>query len=712
MLPRKKTLRVLCLSMAMAIVAGALISVPANAAGSVQAISGYTPPVTVNELPVTPKVKAVSSSTGKVTTTLLPTQSVKPFTLVGLTWTGLVSKGTEFRVRVRESGQWSAWFKLEFGEYQSVVENDGEGTKSRVGSDPLLTGLADGVEVIMENTSGVTPTDLKVTLINSQVTNQDRNIAAQSLEEPTNNIGFQARSLNSSAEAAVSPQGAVVPRPRIVSREEWGADETWREANPRMGTKVIAGIVHHTASTNNYTADQAPAQMRNLYAYFTKSLKYSDMGYNFLVDKFGTIYEGRDGCAVKDALTCDGPAMPSRGAHTAGFNQDTFGVSVIGNYDVLAPENPEAIVKSVSELVAWKIAPYGLDPNGTAKILSTDKTGSSKYKYGEYAVTKVITAHRDVGNTACPGRYLYPYMDEIRTRATKILIPVIRDLSVKPSNLDLVSSENVNVKVTVPATANWSIEVVNEATGLMVDAVSGVQTTTGPVDYVWNRTDQSGKPVPSGRYYVLVKATHKSMDLPKVRRFVTIASPPKILSKVSFTRVSPIKTKVTWEARTADITPVTSNEFRVSLDGKKTWSKWTRAKNPTLVTSRWKLGKTYFVELRSSNKIGKSIVVQKKYVVIPYSPPKPEAVTGFTFTQSKPNAVTASWSAKGGDYESLGFFTRVSINGGKWSAWTKTKNLDSFQVINTKPGDKVRILVVEKNLTGSSPTAVGRYTAK
>jgi hypothetical protein len=91
--------------------------------------------------------------------------------------------------------------------------------------------------------------------------------------------------------------------------------------------------------------------MRNLYAYFTKSLKYSDMGYNFLVDKFGTIYEGRDGCAVKDALTCDGPAMPSRGAHTAGFNQNTFGVSVIGNYDVLAPENPEAIVKSVSELL-------------------------------------------------------------------------------------------------------------------------------------------------------------------------------------------------------------------------------------------------------------------------------------------------------------------------------------------------------------------------
>jgi hypothetical protein len=202
------------------------------------------------------------------------------------------------------------------------------------------------------------------------------------------------------------------------------------------------------------------------------------------------------------------------------------------------------------------------------------------------------------------------------------------------------------------------------------------------------------------------------MDLPKARRFVTIASPPKILNKVSFTRISPIKTKVSWEARTAGITPVTSNEFRISLDGKKTWTKWTRATNTVLITSRWRLGKTYYVELRGRNQIGESKVVQKRYVVLPYSPPRPEAVTGFTFTQSKPNAATASWSAKGGDYESLGFFTRVSINGGKWTAWTKTKNLDSFQVINTKPGDKVRILVVEKNLTGSSPTAVGRYTAK
>jgi hypothetical protein len=119
-----------------------------------------------------------------------------------------------------------------------------------------------------------------------------------------------------------------------------------------MGTTLLAGIVHHTASTNSYTPEEAPAQMRNLYAYFTKSLNYADMGYNFLVDKYGTIYEGRSGCTYGDA-NCDSAAMPAQGAHTAGLNANTFGVSAIGNYDVLAPENPAAMVEST-------IQPLGL----------------------------------------------------------------------------------------------------------------------------------------------------------------------------------------------------------------------------------------------------------------------------------------------------------------------------------------------------------------
>lgn len=695
MLPRKKTLRVLCLLMAAGVGVNTLVTAPA------QAIIRYTPPVTIQE--ITPKFVTTSTSGLSKTVQVVAPTDTKLFSVVGLTWLGAVSADTVFKARVRESGKWSSWNELHFSDDHGVDLQSSEADGTRSGTDPFMTAEANAIEVVMTNKTGLAPKDLRVDLIGSQETKQDRALLSG------------VRDLNSAETlnyAAVTPSGGVVLRPKIVTRAEWGANETWRDPVPRMGTKIVAGFVHHTASTNNYSPEQAPAQMRALYAYYTKSLKYADMAYNFLVDQYGNVYEGRNACTFGDAKPCDGPSLPVIGAHTAGLNPNTFAISAIGNYDTKAPSNPEALVEAIASLMAWKLAPYGLDPNANASMISSDTSGLSKYSKGMTAVTPVISGHRDVGKTACPGRYLYPYMDEIRARATTKLLPVIRDLSVKPSNLDQISTENVKVKVTVPATAQWSIEVVNEATGLQVKSVSGVQATTGPIDYVWNKTDQNGIPVPSGRYFVLAKASLPSFELPRVRRFVTIASPPKILSKVTFTRISPTKTKVMWEARTATIAPVTSNEFRVSLDGKKTWSKWTRAQNPTLVTSRWKLGKTYYVELRGRNQIGESKVVQKKYVVLPYSPPKPEAVTGFTFTQSKPNAVTASWSAKGGDYESLGFFTRVSINGGKWSAWTKTKNLDSFQVINTKPGDKVRILVVEKNLTGSSPTAVGRYTAK
>ena len=401
MLPRKKYLRVLCLSMATTFAASTLISAP------VQAVTGYTPPVTVNEISVTPVPGMNSMSAGKRTTTLLPAQTVSPFTLAGLTWVGPVSIGTEFKVRVRESGVWSAWFKLEYGEYQGVGKDGTESVDTRAGSDPLLTGLADGVEVVMENTSAVVPSQMKVTLVNSQVTKQDRNLGQQSIRMATTDTGMQSQAVAALVGAAVSPQGALVARPRIVTRAEWGADETWRDPVPRVGTTLLAGIVHHTASTNNYTADQAPAQMRNLYAYFTKSLNYADMGYNFLVDKYGTIYEGRSGCAV-GAVDCDSASVPVQGAHTAGLNLNTFGVSAIGNYDVLAPENPGAMVESIASLMAWKLAPYGLDPNATASIMSTDTSGSSKFSAGQTAITQVISAHRDVGKTVCPGRYLYP----------------------------------------------------------------------------------------------------------------------------------------------------------------------------------------------------------------------------------------------------------------------------------------------------------------
>lgn len=700
MLPRKISRLALSPLLAFGVIFGLFAGGPARAIT-------YAPEVSFSELQVTPQVVSVSNS-GKTLTQLVSSRSTTPFTLVGLTWQGKIDQSIVFKVKVRESGVWTNWINLENGLYEEASAGTAEAVDARGGTDPLLTAPADGIEVVMESDSSSIPTDLKVNLFNSDSTRQDRSITKSSAFTSANS---SMQSFASTA-PAVSPQGAVVPRPRIVSRAEWGADETWRSPTPRMGTRVLAGVVHHTASTNSYTADQAPAQMRNLYAYFTKSLNYSDMGYNFLVDKFGTIYEGRAGCAVNADPTCDGPAQPTQGAHTAGLNLDTFGVSVIGNYDVLAPENPAAIVEAVASLMAWKIAPYGLDPNATAKVLSTDTSGSSRFSSGQTATMQVITAHRDVGITACPGRYLYPYMAQIRSRATDLLLPVIRDASVTPVNMNQVAAENVSVRATIPATAQWSVEVVNEATGQLVNSVSGVQGTTGPIAFEWNKTDQSGLAVPAGRYAVAIKASIRNIVLPPAGQVVTLAPPPKISNSVSFKRISPTKTKVSWTAVTESVAPLTSNQFRISSNGGKSWTKWRAASTTEFVTTKWRRGQVFQVEFRSNNVMGVSNVVKKRYVVAAYSPPKPLAVSGVTLAKLSESQVNISWIPAASEYESESFYVRTMINGKKWSAWAPTTSKQAQTFVAAKAGDKVRVQIREKNFSGFSPTKSRTFIVK
>ena len=698
--------------------ASSLIATPASAiesgvfnSGSVKAISGYTPPVTVTELDITPSLGMSALSSGKRTTVLLPAQTVTPFTLVGLTWVGPVATGTEFKVRVREAGVWSNWFKLEYGEYQGVGNDGSESLETRIGSDPLLTGLADGVEAVLENASGAVPSQMKVTLVNSQVTKQDRSIGQDSMRMATADLGLQSQAAAALVGATVSPQGALVPRPRIVSRAEWGANEAWRNSAPKVGTTLLAGIVHHTASTNNYTAEQAPAQMRNLYAYFTQSLKYADMGYNFLVDKYGTIYEGRSGCAV-DAVDCDSATVPVQGAHTAGLNKDTFGVSAIGNYDVLAPENPAAMVESIASLMAWKLAPYGLDPNATASIMSTDTSGSSKFGEGQLAVTQVISAHRDVGKTVCPGRYLYPYMEEIRARATTLLAPAIQGVSVTPTLIDSAGTSPVIVSAVIPADAAWSVDVKNADTGTPIQAVSGTQTVTGPVSFSWDRKDSAGALVPMGRYAVSINATISGIVMPTATQVVSIASLPQAVTQIGFARTSSKKTKVSWIADTANPAPVTANFYRVSANGGKTWDAWKQTAGQAFSAS-WKLGKTYAVEVKSVNALGESAVTSSSYKVAKFAPPKPAAVTAVNFKRLSKNRVTVSWTPATSEFASSGYYYRVAKNGGKFGKWTKSSGMKTAVTLSKwKKNSTYKIQVKVRNVSGYSPTVTTSFTAR
>ncbi|MEU4213570.1 N-acetylmuramoyl-L-alanine amidase [Streptomyces sp. NPDC026206] len=197
----------------------------------------------------------------------------------------------------------------------------------------------------------------------------------------------------------------VGPRPRIVTRAGWGADESLRERGFAYTKTVRAAFAHHTASGNGYSCAQSASVIRGIYRYHVVSSGWRDIGYNFLVDKCGTVYEGRAG----------GVAKPVRGAHTLGFNTNSMGIAVLGSFAKANP--PAAVVNALARLTAWKLGLYGVNPLGNATLVSG---GGNRYKKGTSVRLKVISGHRDGYVTECPGDRLYNRLGAARAAAARL----------------------------------------------------------------------------------------------------------------------------------------------------------------------------------------------------------------------------------------------------------------------------------------------------
>ncbi|WP_035096576.1 LGFP repeat-containing protein [Corynebacterium glutamicum] len=190
--------------------------------------------------------------------------------------------------------------------------------------------------------------------------------------------------------------------PKVISRAGWGADESLRCSNPTIDKDGVSAItIHHTAGSNNYTEAQAAAQVRGAYSYHAQTLGWCDIGYQSLVDKFGNIYEGRAGGMTKAV----------QGAHAGGFNQNTWAISMMGDYSTVVPS--DATINAVGELAGWRAKVAGFDPTGTDTHYS-EGTSYAKYSYGAQVKLPNIFAHRDVGYTTCPGDAGYAQMGNIR----------------------------------------------------------------------------------------------------------------------------------------------------------------------------------------------------------------------------------------------------------------------------------------------------------
>lgn len=328
----------------------------------------------------------------------------EPFSQFALTWPG--EPNLELYVRAeREDGTFGPWFHAD-------SHGPMGGNTNASGTELLFIEPTRRVQV---STMGL---NLLEGLDPSSILGLDR-LDLETLGQNLEGLltGAAAQALNSVeavfVDGLAQPGDAITPiaydspisgAPKVISRAAWGADESIRDLEPSSYSTFKGSTIHHTAGSNNYTESQAAGVVRGIYAYHAKTLGWGDVGYNALVDKFGNIYEGRYGGLDKNI----------EGAHAGGFNDGTFGISVLGNYD--QQPIPAAAVAALGEMVGWRMKVAGVDPMSTATLTSAGFS-RARYSAGQSVSLPAIFGHRDTGYTSCPGNLGYQQMDDIRAAA-------------------------------------------------------------------------------------------------------------------------------------------------------------------------------------------------------------------------------------------------------------------------------------------------------
>jgi hypothetical protein len=338
------------------------------------------------------------------------------YATVGVTWAHgerIADGDISLAVRTLERGVWSEWQAMAYDADHGSDPGSAEARRAaRPGTDAVVVGDVDDVQVRAVTADGSVPDDMRLAVIDPGHDVRPRlatpAIDTATLDDPaapdtTGTTGTTDTTDTTDGGAVLSASkltgpGLVTPKPVIFSRAQWGADERMRDAGSLHYGEIHAGFVHHTVNANNYSRSDVPSLIRGIYAYHTQSKGWSDVGYNFLVDRFGQIWEGRYG----------GVDRPVVGAHTLGYNDDAFAMSAIGNFEEARP--PQAIIDAYARLFAWKLSLHGIRADSTRQWVT------SKY-------FQAINGHRDAGQTACPGKYLYARIPDIRREAAALQRP-------------------------------------------------------------------------------------------------------------------------------------------------------------------------------------------------------------------------------------------------------------------------------------------------
>jgi N-acetylmuramoyl-L-alanine amidase len=290
---------------------------------------------------------------------------------------------------------------------------------------------------------------------------------------PSNRIEYRLRGRVTRLRAwfVWSPDAGVPPRrvqsaaaPAIVPRSGWNADEKARRGTPAYASTLRLAVVHHTAGANGYTAAQSPAIVRAIQLYHVKGNGWNDIGYNFLVDRFGTVFEGRFGGMERNVV----------GAHAEGFNTGSTGVAVLGEYSSLAVA--AAARTSLANLLAWRLDVAHVDPATTLSYISG---GNARFGPGLPVFLRTVSGHRDTGFTDCPGTALYNLLTGLAGDVAQIGLPKLY----APTSTGTVPGP-VRIRGRLSAALPWTVDVYDTA-GNAVASGTGRGTN---VDWTWDAT--------------------------------------------------------------------------------------------------------------------------------------------------------------------------------------------------------------------------------
>jgi N-acetylmuramoyl-L-alanine amidase-like protein len=301
------------------------------------------------------------------------------FDLVGLRWARGSDAEAQIRARKR-GGRWTEWAELH-------VLGDHAPDRGRVpsGTDPAFVGAADEFQVRLRGT----PRALRARFVRAL---------------PTATVARRlGRRLRRRGRAAKAPQAGAPPT--MIMRPEWGADSVPPREPPQYSAVHMA-FVHHTVSANDYGPEDSAGIVLGIARFHRDTNGWNDIGYNFLVDKYGQIFEGRAG----------GIDQPVVGAQAQGWNSNSTGVACIGTFSSVA-QTPEGM-NALAQLIGWKLSVHAVPVQGTVALTSAGGP-ENKYPAGTVVTFQRISGHRDGGKTECPGGVLYGQLDALRAAAAQ-----------------------------------------------------------------------------------------------------------------------------------------------------------------------------------------------------------------------------------------------------------------------------------------------------